>query len=172
MTIHAQFNLRLDANVKYYPWDKSTIDQFEVSIDDIETTRKGLSAARRGVVSLSEVYEKKKKWYERDSTRSLAIAALSAAFVFLSLCITIFSVVLKNLYRNRTQKADLDTELGKIHELRDFIENKLRAVEHASFRIRTPPPPLSNPSSPNTRVENLSDSAIQDRLDQLKENKS
>jgi len=168
MTIHAQFNLRLDSSVKYHEWDEKTVRQFEISIDDIETTRKGLAATRQGVVSLSEVYEKKKKWYERDSTRNLAIAALSAAFVFLSLCVTVFSVILKILRRNRNRHANLDAEIGQIQELRNFIEDKLRDVEKASLRIRTPNPPTSNPSSPNSSSNNLSDTIIQDRLEQLK----
>jgi hypothetical protein len=169
-SVYSQLNLRLAANVRYHKWSKNKIHEFEISDLDIDDTRAEQPITRRGTVSLSDVVKHKKRWYQRNDVRSLAVAALAGALaVFLVAGIAVI-VVVRYIRSLRNRDPRFDQELAKI---REYVEDNLTGIRRASVRIKAPAPPDTPLSIYDTADRRLTSydpthQELQNRLNELR----
>ena len=143
-TVFSQFSLRLSGNVKYYKWDLPTIQEFDITTYDIEQARKDLDRTRQGVVTVSDVIKHKKRWYEKDTVRSLAIAATAGAGL-ITLLLAVSAFVAYRIYRAFTTRQTVAQE--DVENLRQYVTDKFTHVSRASVRLKSPTPPFGTPAS-------------------------
>jgi hypothetical protein len=169
-SVYSQLNLRLAANVRYHKWSKNKIHEFEISDLDVDDTRAEQPITRRGTVSLSDVVKHKKRWYQRNDIRSLAVAALAGALaVFLVAGIAVI-VVVRYIRSLRNRDPRFDQELAKI---REYVEDNLTGIRRASIRIKAPAPPDTPLSIYDTADRRLTSydpthQELQNRLNELR----
>jgi len=143
-TVFSQFSLRLSGNVKYYKWDLPTIQEFDITTYDIEQARKDLDRTRQGAVTVSDVIKHKKRWYEKDTVRSLAIAATAGAGL-ITLLLAVSAFVAYRIYRAFTNRQTVAQE--DVENLRQYVNDKFTHVSRASVRLKSPTPPFGTPTS-------------------------
>ena len=161
-TVFSQFNLRLPGNVKYYKWDLPTIQEFDITHEDIILTRKDLERSRKGAVTVADVVKNKKRWYERGSVRIIAAAAAAGAGITLVILVIAGIILFRSLraFRNRHSESSND-----LQNLRRFVEDKFENVSRSSMRLKSPSPPPGTPKSANRRRTQSEDRLSIHRLD-------
>ena len=144
-TVYSQFNLKMEANVKYEPWTSEFVHGFGISDDDIEDTRIDIAPARRGRVSTSEVFDHKIKWYKRKEVKTVALVAVCGMGVGFFAFALVSYLVYRQLHRLVASK-DVERHV-EISDMKQYVRDKVSGLEHLSRRSKKRCPELPTPPS-------------------------